>query len=232
MSEPLPEIVVRNTRPEDFAGVIEMCREVYPESQPWSEAQLASHLNVFPGGQFVAIEGDAGRVVGTAASLIVSWDDYEFETNWRDLTDKGYFTNHDPENGRTLYGAEVMVRPGMQGRGIGKKLYAARRELTQRLGLLRIRAGSRLRGYHRYAGKLTPKAYVQAVVDGKIGDPTLTFQLRQGFHVLAVTPSYLKADPESLGNAAVIEWINRQVATLEDYEAFMTHGFVPGGGTS
>jgi GNAT superfamily N-acetyltransferase len=229
---PAPEIHVRNTRPGDFAGIIEMCREVYPQSQPWNEAQLASHLNVFPAGQFIAVAGEAEEVVGAAASLIVDWDDYEFETNWRDLTDHGYFTNHDPERGLTLYGAEVMVRPGLQGRGIGKKLYAARRELTQRLGLLRIRAGSRLRGYHRYADKMTPKAYVQAVVDGKIGDPTLTFQLRQGFHVLAVAPSYLKVDPESLGNAAVIEWINRKVAALEDYDAFMTHGFVPGGGAA
>ena len=198
MTVSAPDIQVRQTTREDFPRLIEMCREVYSASTPWSEAQLSSHLDVFPEGQFVAVETGTGKAVGMASSLIVSWDDYEFETNWRDLTDKGYFTNHDPENGRTLYGAEVMVRPGLQGRGIGKKLYAARRELTQRLGLLRIRAGSRLRGYHRYADKLTPKAYVQAVVDGKIGDPTLTFQLRQGFHVLAVTPSYLKADPESL----------------------------------
>ena len=36
------------------------------------------------------------------------------------------FVNHDPENGHTLYGAEIMVRPGVQGRGIGKKLYRRR----------------------------------------------------------------------------------------------------------
>lgn len=228
MTTSAPDIQVRLTQPEDFAKMIEMCREVYPTSTPWSEKQLWSHLDVFPEGQFVAVEEGTQKVVGMASSLIISWDDYEFETNWRDLTDNGYFTNHDPETGRTLYGAEVMVRPGMQGRGIGKKLYAARRDVTQRLKLLRIRAGSRLRGYHRYADQLTPTAYVQAVVDGKIGDPTLTFQIRQGFHVLAVALSYLKVDPESLGNAAVIEWINRNVATPEDYDAFMTHGFVPG----
>ncbi len=75
------------------------------------------------------------RVVGMAASLIVFWDDYDMKDSWRDFTDHGMFTNHDPVKGRTLYGAEVMVRPSMQGRGIGSKIYHARRELVRRLGV-------------------------------------------------------------------------------------------------
>jgi hypothetical protein len=43
--------------------------------------------------------------------------------------------------------------------------------------------------------------------------------LRQGFHVLAVVGGYLGNDPESLGHAAVIEWVNEQVAAPEDYAA-------------
>ena len=44
-----------------------------------------------------------------AASLVISWDDYEVTGTWGDFTDRGLFTNHDPVNGRTLYGAEVEV---------------------------------------------------------------------------------------------------------------------------
>ena len=51
---------------------------------------------------------------------------------------------------------------------------------------------------------------------GEIGDPTLSFQLRQGFHVLAVVQGYLRNDPESLGYAAVIEWINEAVVQDEE----------------
>lgn len=210
-------IVVRNTRPRDFAGVIEMTREVYPDSRPWSEAQLDSHLRVFPEGQFVTVEAGTDRVVGMAASLILLWDDYEIDTNWRELTDAGMFTNHDPEHGRTLYGAEVMVRPSHQGRGIGKKVYAARRDLVRRLGLLRIRAGARLRGYHKHASRMSPEEYVRRVVRGDLGDPTLSFQLKEGFEVIAVVPDYLRNDPASLGYAAVIEWLNPDVAKPEDY---------------
>jgi len=209
--------MIRNTQPEDFAGIIEMTRAVYRESVPWSETQLASHLKVFPEGQFVAVDEDADSIVGMAASLIILWDDYEMTANWRDFTDTGMFTNHDPEHGRTLYGAEVMTHPEYRRGGIGKKLYRARRELVRRLRLLRIRAGARLRNYHRHADHLTAEEYVVKVIRGEIRDPTLTFQLRQGFHVLSVVPDYLRHDPESLGYAAVIEWINERVAKPEDY---------------
>jgi hypothetical protein len=37
---------------------------------------------------------------------------------------------------------------------------------------------------------------------------TLSFQLAQGFRVLGVVRHYIEADPESLGFAAVIEWMN------------------------
>lgn len=217
MTPPASKVVVRNACLEDFAGIIELGRAVYPQSPPWAEFQLASHHRIFPEGQFVAVESAGGRVVGMAASLIVWWDDYDMRDSWRDFTDHGMFTNHDPENGRTLYGAEVMVDPTMQGRGIGKRIYAARRQLVERLGLLRIRAGARLRGYHRYARELTPEEYVMKVVRGEIGDPTLSFQLKQGFHVLDVVEDYLHHDPESQGHAAVIEWVNERVAAKEDY---------------
>lgn len=212
------DIFVRNTTPADFAGIIDLSHAVYPGSPSWTTVALASHLKVFPQGQFVAVELATGRVVGMAASLIVLWDDYEMSTSWRDFTDQGMFTNHDPEYGRTLYGAEVMVSPTLQGKGIGKKIYAARQALVEQTGLLRIRAGARLRGYHRYAETMTAEEYTVAVVRGEIGDPTLCFQLRRGFRVLAVVSNYLRHDPESLGYAAVIEWLNPQVACAEDYE--------------
>jgi ribosomal protein S18 acetylase RimI-like enzyme len=213
------QILIRNTRAEDFPGIVGLTREVYSGLPPWTEAQLECHLRVFPEGQFVAIDSASGVVVGMAASLIILWDDYETEMSWRDFTESGMFTNHDPEHGRTLYGAEVMVQPAMRGRGIGKGLYRKRRELVERLGLLRIRAGARLAGYHRYAESLSPEKYVIRVVNGEIGDPTLSFQLGQGFHVLAVVKNYLRYDPASLGYAAVIEWLNSKVAEPGDYAA-------------
>jgi GNAT superfamily N-acetyltransferase len=213
-------IRTRQMRRKDFPGIIEMTREVYPDSKPWSEAQLESHLQIFPQGQIVAEDTVTGEIVGLASSLIVYWDDYDMTASWRDFTAGGMFTNHDPALGRTLYGAEVMVRPSRQGEGIGGLLYNARRRIARKFGLLRIRAGARLRGYGAYADRMSPEEYVERVESGDIGDPTLTFQLKRGFHVLAVVRDYLRNDPESLGFAAVIEWLNPDVATKEDWDAY------------
>lgn len=208
-------VTIRQTRPEDVAGIIEVCLAVYPDSRPWREDQLESHLRVFPEGQLVAVAPDE-RVVGVASSLIIAWADYDISEGWVDFTDGGMFTNHDPEHGRTLYGAEVMVHPDEQGHGIGHQLYAGRREIVRRFRLLRIRAGARLRGYGAHAGAMDAASYVRKVVAGALGDPTLSFQLKEEFHVLAVVSNYLRHDPESRGYAAVIEWLNREVATPEE----------------
>lgn len=212
------DIVIRNTVLDDFPGIRDVCLAVYPESPPWREDQIQSHLKVFPEGQFVAWDARAKKVVGMASSLIVFWDDYEMETNWRDFTDNGLFTNHDPGKGRTLYGADVMLHPGYQGKGIGKMLYAEREKLTRRLRLLRIRAGARLRGYAKFSSTLSPEDYVIKILDGELVDPTLSFQLKRGFQVLAVASNYLRHDPESLGFAAVIEWLNPDMVKSTDYQ--------------
>jgi ribosomal protein S18 acetylase RimI-like enzyme len=202
------QLVVRNTAPRDFDGIADLCQRIYPDTPPWNAEQLSSHLRMFPEGQFVAVYGPEQKVVGMCASLIVDWEDYDTLDSWEQFTADGMFTNHDPRRGRTLYGAEVIVDSALQHHGIGDKLYHARRELTESHKLLRIRAGSRLCGYCGCAARLTPEQYVVDVVEGAEHDPTLSFQLKEGFHVLAVVPHYLSDDPKSLGYAAVIEWLN------------------------
>lgn len=196
--------------------MIDLCRRVYPDARPWRPDQLASHLERFPEGQFVIEELSSGRIVAMSSSLVVRWDDFSFDADWREWTAGGTFANHDPENGKTLYGAEVMVDPSIQRRGLGRRLYRARRRLARDLGLRRIRAGARLRGYHKHAARLTPEEYVAKVVRRELRDPTLTFQLSEGFDVLAVVRGYLHDDPASQGYAAVIEWLNPDLATGDE----------------
>ena len=215
VANPSTPVTVRKTTPQDFDGITDLCRRIYPDTAPWSAEQLSSHLRVFPEGQFVAVHGPEERVVGMSASLIVDWEDYKMLDSWEQFTADGMFTNHDPQRGRTLYGAEVIVDPTQQHHGIGDKIYASRRQLTESHRLLRIRAGSRLRGYCRCAQRLKPDEYVVAVVEGVEYDPTLSFQLKEGFHALAVVPHYLTDDPESLGYAAVIEWLNPELIRPE-----------------
>jgi GNAT superfamily N-acetyltransferase len=208
MAADAPELKLRNTESRDFDGIGDLCRRVYPETSPWSPEQLTSHLRLFPAGQFVAVHGDAERVVGMTSSLIVDWDHYDMFDTWDDFTAKGMLTNHDAVNGRTLYGVEAIVDPALQGHGLGHKIVVEQKELTRRLGLLRMRGGARLRDYHHPAREMTAADYVVAVVHGKVIDHTLTFHLHEGFHVLAVVPHYLSEDSETLGYAALVEWLN------------------------
>ena len=73
MTVDVGSIVIRQMNTRDFAGVVDLTRDVYPASPPWSARQLVSHLEVFPEGQLVAVETATQRVVGMAASLIVLW---------------------------------------------------------------------------------------------------------------------------------------------------------------
>lgn len=209
------KIYVRQTRPEDFAAIADITARVYPDEYPWTPEYLASHRRVFPEGQLVAVDARTQEVVGCCMSLIVDWDDYDGLDNYVDMTDRGKFTNHDP-SGKTLYGAEVMVDPRRRRQGIGKKLYEARRHLARRLGLKRIRAGARLPGYGRYAHQMTCHEYVERVRKGELKDPTLSFQLSEGFRVIGVIPGYAHGDKESLGYAALIEWRNPEYEDVSE----------------
>lgn len=211
-----PTIIVRNTKPQDFEAIERLSRIVYPNDFPWTAAYLSKHLEIFPEGQLVAVDQANDEVVGVAASLIVTWDDYEHLDSYNDFTDEGWFTNHDP-TGRTLYGAEVMVDPARRGEGIGTIIYDARKDLAKRLKLLRIRAGARLAGFSKHADRLSAEDYVRRVIRSDIYDSTLTFQLRRGFRVLAVVGDYFARDPRSRGYAAIIEWMNEEVAAGEDF---------------
>ncbi len=213
---PVDFITIVHPEPRHFEAIQALCKKVYPQIKPWSLAQLQSHQAYFRDGQFLAIDTETDQLLGFAFSLIIHWSDYSPQDNWQDFTSGGFFHNHDPKKGKTLYGAEVMVDPEHRGKGIGKRLYQARRELAEKYGLKRIRAGARLRGYSKYADKLSPEEYTRQVVEKKIYDPTVSFQLNEGFVVIDVAKNYSLNDPETLDYAAVIEWLNPKIAKLRD----------------
>jgi len=208
---------IRNTEARDFDGIGDLCRRVYPETPPWNPEQLESHRHVFPDGQFVGVVGDDERVVGMSSSLVIHWDSYDLFDSWEVFTANGMLTNHDPARGHTLYGNEVIVDPTLQGHGLGHQLLSAQKALAQRLRLRRMRGGARLRDYHRHAQRMRAPDYVVAVVHGVITDHTLTFHLHEQFHIMAVVPHYLSDDSETLGYAALVEWLNPETIRPEHY---------------
>jgi GNAT superfamily N-acetyltransferase len=199
-------LIIRNLNHADTAQAAELQRNVYKAIPAFSTAQFDSLLNRFPQGQFVA-ELD-GKLVGMAISLVVLWDDYSLHHTWSEVTNDGHFDTHDM-SGRTLYGAEVCVDPDCRGQGVGHQLYEARRILCRAMNLKRIIAGGRLPGYGQHAAHMSPEEYAKRVIWGDFYDPVLRFQLDQGFDYCGILHGYLPTDPESIGNAALIVWLNR-----------------------
>jgi len=135
---------VRQMTPDDISAVIELQIRAFPGLPPWRPEQLAHHLEVFPEGQLVACDSN-GRVLGSASSLLIDWDDYAESANWSSITGDGSFDTHNPL-GKTLYGADMGVDPAARQQGIGSTLYEARKELIRDRGLKRLLTGAASRG--------------------------------------------------------------------------------------
>jgi GNAT superfamily N-acetyltransferase len=196
---------VRQYTVGDFAGLLELQRACfpppYPEAQLWSFVQIQSHVQHFPQGALCVEE--AGHLIASATTMILEQPPHTFAA----ATDDGFIRNHN-QNGDTLYGVDMAVHPEFRGRGVARMLYQARFALVQQLGLRRFVAAGRMPGLCLYPA-LSPEAYVAQVVAGKLIDPTLTPQLKNGLQPLEVLHGYI-ADEESRDCALLLEWRNPQ----------------------
>ncbi len=198
---------LRNLKLEDHIALKASMEEAYPDMSGsiWSEQHVKKLLDLFPEGQLcITING---KVVAVALSIIVDYSLYGDEHDYRQITGNYTFDTHDPE-GDVLYGIDVFVHPDYRGLRLARRLYEARKDLCERINLRSIVAGGRIPNFSKYADKLKPREYIEKVKNKEIYDPTLTFQLSNGFHVIKVMTGYLPGDKSSLEYATLIEWKN------------------------
>ncbi len=199
-------LTLRNLKPEDYPYIKEIMDRVYSNlGGSWPEKKYLAMLKVFGEGQ-ICIE-DNGVPVAAAFAVIVDYDKFGDEHTYDEITGNAYLTTHDP-NGDVLYGVDVFVDPAYRDMRLGRRLYEARKELCRNLNLRAIFAGGRIPNYKKYADKMTPQEYIQAVKHKEIYDPILSFQLSNDFEVKRVLRAYLPEDKESLGYATLLEWFN------------------------
>lgn len=199
------KIILRNIRKEDIDDIIQLQMVCFPDMETWTREQLESHIDIFPEGQFCVEYDD--KIIGSCSSLIVDFEEYDAEHSYNEITDNGYIRNHDPE-GQNLYGIEVMVHPEYRRMKIGQRLYEARRALAQEKNLESIIIGGRISNYHKYADVMSPRKYVEQVLQQKLYDPPLTFQMMNGFVLKRINANYLADDVQSLNYATLMEWNN------------------------
>ena len=68
-------------------------------------------------------------------------------------------------------------------------------------------AGGVIPGYKDHIGNMTADEYVDRVRVGELYDPTLSFQLENGFEAVGAIPDYMD-DPAVGNNAVLIVWRN------------------------
>ncbi len=198
--DPSAGVIVRRSEAA-FADQLEaLQRRVFPRIAP-SEIITARHyrrhLEVFPEGQFIGLDGD--RVVASTSSMRCSLrtDPHTYLA----ISDNLWIGTHDPA-GAWLYGLDLMIDPDYRGRGIARLLYRARQALVIELGLAGQYTVGMLNGYEAYQKQMPLDQYYEAVVAGRLDDPTIGLQLRIGFEARGLVRDYL--DDPTCGNAGVL----------------------------
>ncbi len=223
------EIAIVPARDGDAEALEQLQRTCFPdlgERELMRAEHFREHRRRFPQGEFVALAAvapdgralDEPRVVGLGSGFLIDFDVEHPDHAFRDIISGGTYARHDP-NGAWYYGADISVHPDYRGRGIGRRLYGARQELVRRLGRRGIVAGGALPGYRAHRAELTVADYVRRVVAGELTDPTLSFQLRNGFEVRGLLRDYLE-DRVTGGWATLLVWENPDPRASEaDLEA-------------
>ncbi|HEY7289217.1 MAG TPA: aminotransferase class III-fold pyridoxal phosphate-dependent enzyme [Vicinamibacterales bacterium] len=189
-------LVVLHTKPEFASQLEELQRTCFPtldDAERFKARHYLKHLELFPDGQFVVLDGDT--VVGATTTLRLDFDFEHVGHTFADVIQGGWLTSHAP-NGSWLYGADVGIDPAYRGHGLGTALYAARQEVVWRLGLKGQVTAGMIRDYGAVKDRMSAQDYYDGVVAGRIRDSTLSMQIGVGFEPRALLANYLN-DPAS-----------------------------------
>lgn len=200
-------IQITTLAPAYFAPLEVLQQQCYATLAPhelMTITHFASQYEVFAEGQIVALVGD--QVVGQGSGFFIDFDFAHPNHTFHEIAGGFHFTNHNP-NGAYYYGADISVHPDFRRQGIGRRIYTARQDIVRHYNRRGIVAGGLLPGYAKHKGTLTVHKYVDRVVAGELYDPTLSFQLRNGFQVRGMLENYI--DDEASDNwSTLIEWVN------------------------
>ena len=205
-----PRLRYENLRPELARACAELELRSFPTAEPdelLSESDIAAYASVFPEGFFVCLDGD--RVVGQGAGILLDFDFDDYQHTIAGITGEHQCGNHDPD-GQWYYGTDIAVDPDYRRRGIGGTLYDLRKDLVRRLGKRGIIAGGHMHGFEHHKAEMTADEYIDAVRHGEVYDPTLTFQMEQGFELIGALEDYLTDDATD-GWSALIVWHNPDI---------------------
>ena len=187
-------IKIASTRKEHAPALEELqilCFPTLDDDQRFKRAHYGKHIELFPEGQFVALDGE--KVVGMTSTIRMRFDFGHVEHTFADVIQGGWLTSHQPD-GDWLYGADIGTHPAYRRRGIARGLYAARHLTVYALGLKGQVTVGMLRGYGALKGEMSARDYYDSLLRGERSDPTISAQMSVGFEPRGLLPNYLN-DP-------------------------------------
>ena len=170
--------------------------------------EIEVYCDTFPEGGFVALH--EGRPVGMGVGIFIDFDFEDSHHSLDDLIGENSCGNHSAD-GDWYYGITIAVAPGYRRLGFAHQLYIRRKDLVRRFAKAGIVAGGVIPGYKDHIHEMSADDYVDKVVAGELYDPTLSFQLDNGFEALGAIPDYMDA-PAVGDNAVLIVWRNPDLA--------------------
>ncbi len=178
----------------------------YPTADPadlYDADGVALLANYFADGCFAGFDDD--RLVAMGVGFRTHFDLASPLHSIADLIPEG--TSGHLQNGEWYYGSGIAVAAEYRRRGIGNELYQLRQDVCRRLDLRGIVAGGVIPGYAAHLDSMTADHYINEVRAGRLYDPTLTFQLENGFEAICALNGYMK-DPAVNDHASLIVWHN------------------------
>lgn len=170
----------------------------------YSAPELRALAAEFSAGNFVVLDGDEPIAMGLGVRVDFDFDHPQHTIH--DIVGHDGGTGH-VADGKWYYGTDISVDTRYRRRGIGRRLYELRQQCCVDLRLRGIIAGGVLPGYADHKHSMTAAEYVERVVAGEIYDPTLSFQIENGFEVRGVLENYMD-DPATDSWASLIVWPN------------------------
>ncbi|MCY7409152.1 MAG: putative toxin-antitoxin system toxin component, PIN family [Chitinophagales bacterium] len=196
-------ILITEMKPEHTSQLEALQRIVFPslaENELLHADQYKKHLEIFPKGQFVAVDGS--KVIGATTTMRYHYNftKPEYHTFF-EVMGGGWLTTHEPD-GEWLYGIDVSVDPHYRNRGIAKALYRARQHTCKVLNLKGQLTVGMLNGYEKVKKEMSVEEYYEKVKQGEMFDPTVSVQKKVGFEIVGLMKDYLN-DP-TCGNAGAV----------------------------
>ena len=196
--------------------------EAFPTADPadlYDEAELLYLADEFPEGSVIGFDGDQrDEPVAVGLGVRTHFDFDDPQHNLKDFFRDAQTKSGDDPTGPWYYGTDIVVRPDYRRRGIGRELYDLRKKICVDLGLAGIIAGGVIPGYAEHKDVMSADDYVAKVVAGELYDPTLTFQLENGFEAPCALANYMR-DPAVNNYSSLIVWHNPAYASTAVQDA-------------